>query len=368
MSTVPSGGALARKEGLQLAEAPGRNPASRTSGDRPPSDSAAAATSGAEESTPSTPSDGLTVGGFDSGPRVQAAPEESPDAFSSVLQGVEVSSTLLAGARDANERLVSQLGKLREQWTEQSAARARLDELALERERLRTELAENRRATAADRAFLIEEQDRFLSGVLEEHEQALLRVTAERDAARAQLSQAHTMPSDALDDDSDVTAPGMSLSHLQKKLSEATIKIGKLVDESERGRELLRRLRAQRDEAQEQVTRMTAERDKVQAELYALQAERLSNQRTIPQVLPPSTYPPPPTWHGHGPVNATSEDGHASGEAGSEPLIETEYPDQRSRPLKQKPSPTETPLGAYSLASEELTLDPLDIADDKRHR
>jgi hypothetical protein len=365
MSTVPGGGALARQDELENAETAGREFASSSRGER----GTGGSPSGEEASKPAPPPDSPATGGFDSGPRVQAASQETVDPFSSVLQGVEVSSTLLAGARDANERLLAELGKLRQQWTEQSAARERLEELSLERDRLRAELAETSQAAAAERAFFIEEQDRFLSGVLEEHEQALLRLTAERDAARTQLSQAHTIPSDALDDDSDVTAPGMSLSHLQKKLSEATIKIGKLVDESERSRELLRRLRTQRDDAQEQVTRLTGERDKVQAELFALQAERLANQRTIPQVQPPSSYPPPAaTWQGHAPLTPGSGEAASLRDTGSEPEIETQYPDQRSRPLKQKPSPTETPLGAYSLASEELTLDPLDIPDDKRDR
>lgn len=371
MST--GGRAQARMDELEADEVPGRDRATDAYPDRLNSGTNAVAKSESDLPTRTGPSNSARgeSGGFDSGARVQAAAQPS-DAFSDVLESLQVASSRLAGARDANELLFLELGKLREQLVEQSSARGdQVKELAAERDRLRSELAELRRATAADRAFLIAEQDRFLAGALEEHEQALLRITAERDAALGQLDQARPVPSEPPDPDSELTAPGMNPSTLQRKFQEAILDISRLADESERARDVLRRLQIQRDEAQQQVARLTAERDRAQSELLALQAERVSNQRTIPQAEPPSTYPPPvPTWQTHGPVESDSEHAPLTAPvtAEAEPVIEMRYPDLRSQPLKQKPSPTETPLGAYSMASEDLSLDHLDIAEDKRDR
>ncbi|HEY6560022.1 MAG TPA: hypothetical protein VI072_22210 [Polyangiaceae bacterium] len=371
MSTVPGGGAQALKDDLETGVVPERDRASGAYADRlnsgtdvAKSDSDLPPRIGASGSPPAE------SGGFDSGARVQAVAPQSSDAFSDVFESIQVASARWAGARDAGELLIGELGKLREQLVERgSAQRDQLRHLAAERDRLQSELQDLRRATAVDRAFLIQEQDRFLAGVLEEHEQALLRITAERDAAWAQRSEAQSVQSEPPDPDSELTAPGMSLATMHRKLQDALLNNGKLVDESESAREVLRRLQVQRDEAQQQALRLTAERDKAQSELFALQAERISNQRTIPQGEPPSTYPPPvPTWQGHGPVASDSGLEPSPTAAEAEPVIETRYPDLRSQPLKQKPNPSETPLGAYSIASEDLSLDHLDIAEDKRDR
>jgi hypothetical protein len=363
-------GARARQTSLEASDVPDLDAAPGASAERPLS-----GTSPEDPAISPTPSAPIrSVDGSDefaSGARVQAARNASAvDGLAPLLQAIAQASVRATGARDASARLLEELRALQDKVLEQSNAHEdHARALVAERDRLRAELEETQRAALAERAFLIDEQDRFLSGLLEEQEQMLRALEAERDTARALLARANGARSEPPpDDDSEVTAPGTSVGVLQRKLQEASLKIARQSEESERSRELLRRLQAQRDEAQEQVTRLTAERDKAQTELFTLRAERLSHQRTIPEPNPPSTFPPP-AWQAQAIVAADdTEPRDRSPEPAAEPAVETHYPDLRSRPLKQKPSPTETPLGAYSMASEELPFDRLDVAEDKPDR
>ncbi|HMJ12870.1 MAG TPA: hypothetical protein VK524_15720 [Polyangiaceae bacterium] len=364
MSTVP--GVHARARNPQLEEDEGRD----SEGTRAPHGEHPESGSTNEASEPPALEDTARTRGIVSGARIQAAASAAFDGhLSELLRAMQTTSSRVEGARETNEQLVHELHALRELLLQESGALVdEVQSLGRERERMRLEIERVTRAAAEDRAFLLEEQDRFLSGVLDDHEQALHRITAERDAARAQLAAAGNDSPLNFDDETG----SLDVNTLHRKLHEASVAKDKLLQEHERARDTLRRLQAQRDEAQDQVKRLTLERDKAHSELFALQAERSSNQRTIPQTRPPTTYPPPGQMlQAHAIVGRRTDPMGAAlplADNVSDPVVEMRYPDQRSAPLKQKPSPSLTPLGAYSLAAEELPPDGVDIAADKPDR
>ena len=169
----------------------------------------------------------------------------------------------VAGARLANEGLARELATLRAMLRAQSERQQALRErIAALEEELTTSLAEAKR----ERDFLIEEQDRFLSGLLEDHERALQ--TARREALATEVTDSE-------------------LSALARRLAEAESGRRELEAERERASETRLSLTAQRDEAQARAEKRERERDELRAEASRLRAQ-LGSARTI------STTPPPP--------------------------------------------------------------------------
>jgi hypothetical protein len=280
----------------------------------------------------------------------------------------------------------------------------RVNELTAERDALRAELEDLRTESSREREFLLDEQDRFLNGVLEDHEQVLATLMRERDEANARFAQfsSEKLPIVSVGEPRSPSedAAALAVRNLEQQLAEARTAIESMSAERERGREILRRLQSQRDDAQEQAGQLALERDKAHGELAALQAERRETAATIPNPSGPSAYPfrtggaqefdpnftarrtdpmtgfakqperptfPAPPWAldrqiemsrpspaGIPKADPLPRDFRAvSSEL--DPIIETQFPAQRQAPLKQKPDPTSNPLGVYSVASEEIT-------------
>src|SRR5690606_8210326 len=104
-------------------------------------------------------------------------------------------------------------------------------------------LENTQQAAASERAFLIDQHDNFIAGLIEDHEHLTLKLVTELEEAR---QQARTTPPPAL------SSTERNEAQLREQLEAAQRGIEKLVSERDRTREALLRLQAQRDEAQAQ--------------------------------------------------------------------------------------------------------------------
>lgn len=217
-----------------------------------PADPALATTQPVREATSPDPRPG--------GPRVAnqrvqaalAASTRTEATLSGLMRAVQEVTTGLTDAREDNSELAQVLATLRETLTanieEKTSLEVQLASLTVERDHALREVEQARADAERDRAFLVEEQDRFLAALLEEHEEALISLKAERDDALARararreattapvVKKTPNLPSDTLE--------------LQHELMVARESIEKLLGERQRWLETLRRLQTQRDEAQ----------------------------------------------------------------------------------------------------------------------
>ena len=171
--------------------------------------------------------------------------------LSALFRAVEQMTDGLSGAREANQQLVAQLQSMRQMLDERIEENASLERqlaaLASERDNALRELEQIREDARRERGFLVDEQDRFLAALLEDHEQALDALRRERDEARTRATVGPRDPP---------TRPGTPMAgdnhaaETAHELLEARHTIEKLMTERNRSREMLRQLRAQRDEAQ----------------------------------------------------------------------------------------------------------------------
>jgi hypothetical protein len=214
--------------------------------------------------------------------RLRAALEASTRAeasLSALMRAVEQVTTGVSGAQEANERLTIELATARRLLAEandQRVAQAeRAAELAARLRRTEQALVDLRNDSERERQFIIEEQDRFLAGLLAEHDEAVAALRRELEVRRGQSgepvpgSQKKTLPGIPRGPE-----PAPELATLRAEL-------GSLQAERQRSRELLRRVQAQRDEAQETVSRLTREREEAKAELA--RQTGLHSRRTDPQ-------------------------------------------------------------------------------------
>lgn len=229
---------------------------------------------------------------------------------------------------------------------------------------LERQLAEAR----SDREFLVEEQDAFLVGLLEEHEQAMAELERERDEAFERLEKLmrDTQPAPpAADARRTIAGVGdgtPSMPSVRAPRAESDRNVEKLLAERDRSREVLRRLQQQRDDAQQALQQVTRERDRYLAELSRLAPSRVGSPRqlfspqdarrtqpAIPNATNRTTDPSPPDDESIG-ERMTAPPGMelAAAIALSRRSTPAGVPAQPGG-LKRKPDPTTQPLGGYSL-------------------
>jgi hypothetical protein len=247
-----------------------------------------------------------------------------------------------------------------------------------------------------EREFLLAEQDKFIAGLLEEHDMVVDRLVREREEALARAKSPDSLPPVRRS-----THPGLGSAdatptpgRLSDPGADPEKTVERLVAERERAREVLRRLQTQRDEAQQSLAKMTAERDRILGELTRLAPARVAarpavsiqdvrrTQPAVPMAVHRITDPAPAEEANPlgeliddrvtappeqaaveaalvasrpSPVPARST---ASQEAPTDPPrrphpVEPLTPDRRP-PLKRKPDPTSRPLGGYSMSGEDL--------------
>lgn len=314
-----------------------------------------------------------------------AASTRTEATLSGLMRAVQEVTSGLNGAREANDQLARELDSVREALNtsveEKTAVEVQLASLVVERDHALRELEQTRADAERERSFLIEEQDRFLAALLDDHEQTIHRLQAERDelVARA-ASQFGTCER--------TTAPGVNcvtmdelptdVTALQKELIEARATIERCLAERTRSLETLRRLQAQRDEAQRA---LAAERMRGSTEtgpaptleratpVYDAPAPEQtakpnpSSKRTDPQNRKPAnrqnskrtnpqnskrTDPMPRPRREPGPAEPSRA------QPTQAPGIAQQAGGPSAAPLKRKPDPTSMPLGGYSLGSEDV--------------
>lgn len=198
---------------------------------------------------------------LDTGTRTEAL-------IASAVRTLQQLTTGLSGARESNEATLHELERVRalvgNQGDGQRLLREQLERVTEERDRAVRALDEGRAESARERAFLIQEQDKFIKTLLDDHEKVMAKVVRERDEALVsvfELSDARkSQRGEANPDD------------VRRQLEDARESIERLTGERARSLELLRRLQSQRDDLHVQVERLLAERDAARAKLSRLQA------------------------------------------------------------------------------------------------
>jgi hypothetical protein len=201
-------------------------------------------------------------------------------SLSTLMRAIRDLSSGVSGAREANLQLLRELESMADMLGSANEQQLALkNRVAL----LEQTLARAHEDAAAERAYILEQQDAFIAAMMEDHEQVLVELHRELDAARArQGSRVQTLP-----DFPGVKEPPTERDvHAELDAAERTIE--KLFAERDRARETLLKLQAQRDEAQATVARLTRERDQARAEQTQ---SRITD--AVRQALPPATTPLP---------------------------------------------------------------------------
>lgn len=306
---------------------------------------------------------------------VQSAIEAGTRAeasLSALHRAIHQISSGVSDVREANERLLSELERVRGLLGSSNEQKLALsNELALiveERNQARRALEEQRSEAARERAFLIQEQDAFIKELLEDHERVVARLINERDAALGRPGRVSP---------TQVTQPLNKLraDATDRAAADARATIEQLNAERSRQLELLRRLQTQRDQLQTAVDRLTIERDEARIRLAkllptaALDPSDARNRRTEPPPPNPGKTPPPlpstnnvPTARppSAGAIRSAAPEASKTSGAGAEPRPRPLSPppaelgaavtQPTSDPsLKRKPDPTLRALGRYSL-------------------
>ncbi|GMV16956.1 MAG: hypothetical protein HS104_26230 [Polyangiaceae bacterium] len=292
-------------------------------------------------------------------------------AIQQVTQGV-------SGAREANDQLASELHRVREMLAASNEQRlVFMNQVSL----LEQQLADAR----SDREFLIQEQDRFLAGLLEEHEAAVERLVRDREEAFARIEKLMRQTQETAPPSGGVrrTSPGLGdatpimPSVRPVVVTEMDRNVEKLLAERDRSREVLRRLQQQRDAAQQALADVTKERDRYLSELSRVAPGRIApprplvspqdarrTQPAVPHLAVRSTDPVPPAEEGTGEnigerMTAPPGEELQNAIAMSRPSPPAGIPAQsvptppQKPPLKRKPDPAMQPLGGYSLRGDD---------------
>jgi hypothetical protein len=313
--------------------------------------------------------------------------------LSSLYRAIQQVTAGVSGAREANDQLAAELQRVREMLGASNEQRLSLkSQVAL----LEQQLFELRSEAIREREFLLAEQDKFITGLLEEHDQAVDRLVREREEALARAKASDTQPPIRRS-----TTPGLGLSEVTAapgRISDPGVdperSIERLMAERERAREVLRRLQAQRDEAQQALAKMTEERDAIQAEFAKIAPARVApvvrpmalqdirrTQPALPQALqrvtdPAPAEPAPALGEAVDPQDRVTAPpelvAHEAAIVASRPSVPAPRSAQEAPtdppkrpltaapisppkpPLPRKPDPASRPLGGYSMSGDAL--------------
>jgi predicted nucleic acid-binding Zn-ribbon protein len=209
-----------------------------------------------------------------------SATSRADASLSTLMRAVRDLTVGVSSAREANVALVSELGALADLL---GAANER--QLALKNRvtYLEQSLERAKKESTSERAYILEQQDAFIAGLLEEHERVVAELRKEPEPTRERMSQRPTATPGSLTDlPAQPASPSDSLANLPAQtvtepapapapdnpaeLDALRQDLERLLADRERTREALLKLQAQRDEAQAAVVRLTRERDLARAE------------------------------------------------------------------------------------------------------
>jgi hypothetical protein len=196
------------------------------------------------------------------------------------MRAIRDLSSGVSGAREANLQLLRELEGMADMLGSANETQLALkNRVAL----LEQTLERTHQEASAERAYILEQQDAFIAAMMEDHEQVLVELHRELEAARARPGGRTT----TLPDFPGVSEPSEE-KDLRGALDAAERPIEKLFAERVSARETQLKLQAQRDEAQATVARLTRERDLARAEQTH---SRITD--VVRQVIPPSSTPLP---------------------------------------------------------------------------
>lgn len=326
---------------------------------------------------------------------VLAASNRAEASLSALHRAIQHVTDGVADARHANEHLNQELARVRDMLGASNEQRLGLkNQVTL----LEEELSLVRAEAQKEREFLINDQDRFLAGVLEDHDVQLARVLRERDAAIAELAElkrsaAHTHPArKAVGTEFEDASPAHLLNRIEK-----------LIQGQEAARETLLRLQAQRDDAQAKAKQLEQAVADARHEVAALRASGITAppdpRRTVPASAtqpdrPQSdgpvaegdrptldaalgqraTVPPAPNELAQAIVASRPSPSRGTERQTSpqvpHPPLQAPRPDGAGAvtkaPLKRKPDPAQRPLGSYSVVGD--AVDPETVVSSKPPR
>lgn len=203
------------------------------------------------------------------------ASSKTGESLTALLKALGEFQGDLSGAKNAQERLQVELVHIRELLGRTNEERLRLKNRVAT---LEEEIRERGDVSQLDARYVQEEQDRFIAALIDEYEETITKITAEREQAMAGLgagiapvSPHATIPSPAPDRAFD------------EELEQARLQIKKLVGEREKTRQLIQRAQTQRDQAQAKAERL----EKELAE--ALSRAPKHDQHTRPTDAPPGS-------------------------------------------------------------------------------
>jgi hypothetical protein len=171
-------------------------------------------------------------------------------------------------------------------------------------------IAELERQLADERArfeYLIDQQDKFVGSLIEDHEQALAEAARERDAVLGQLRQLQSQPAQPV---TPKTQPSLlmppsepSMEQLRAELNSARATIEKMTAERERSLDMLRRVHAQRDASQRELAQLRRQQFATETPTVAPPptdtAERTRDALRAQDRRPTDPAPPPPSVEPH---------------------------------------------------------------------
>ncbi len=181
--------------------------------------------------------------------------------LATVLRTIQHLTAAVGSAQDAKAEIVAELEQLRR-------AMASADEQQLTFKHriaiLEQALERSEREAARERAFLFEQQDAFIAGLWDEHEQQLGELRR-RHATLEQMLRESREENRALS--STATSAAARAEELTRKLSRAETDIGRLDADCGTALDALSRCQNERDQALALLTQMTRERDQLRADL-----------------------------------------------------------------------------------------------------
>jgi predicted nucleic acid-binding Zn-ribbon protein len=207
-----------------------------------------------------------------------AASTRTEASLSGLMRALQTLSNGVSSAREANVDLVRELEALREML-----AHSKQQQLVLKNRvgALEEALENTQQAAASERAFLIDQHDNFIAGLIEDHEHLVLKLSTELDEARQRTRSTPPPP---------LSSAERNEAQLREQLDAAQRGIEKLVSERDRTRDALLRLQAQRDEAQGQVVKLARERDLARSDLAQFRIQHgLNDVARGPSSRPPSS-------------------------------------------------------------------------------
>jgi chromosome segregation ATPase len=226
----------------------------------------------------------------------------------------ETDRTLNQAAFDA--RLAAREAELQAEYARE---RAGLESSLAELEGRLAQTLERLTRAERERAFSLEEQDRFVKSVVDEYEEKLTSLTRSRDEAVGRAEQlarqagASRGPASSAPTLQVVAPQSEGPAPLALRVRELEEQLEQIQHERELSREVLRRLQLQRDEAQETATRLTrqvealrrtAETEAASLDPHGRKPAGVATLPELPRVTPP--VPSEPSNTAGGPTSAPS--------------------------------------------------------------